>query len=251
MCYGPSMIFTFTDFGIEGPYLGQMRAAILSVAPEVTVVDLMSNVPAFDIRAAAHLLPAVIAPLPVPSICVAVIDPGVGSERKPLALLADGRWYVGPDNGLLSVAAARAVAATWYEISWRPERLSASFHGRDLFAPVAARIALGEAPETWGAPLDPAETVSLNGPEDLEEVIYIDHYGNCMTGIRASGVEGSTELRVSGRSFPRVRTFSDVPPGTCFCYENAIGLMEIATNGGNAAVRLGLRLGSQVSVRNV
>lgn len=245
------MIVTFTDFGVEGPYLGQMRAAVHAVWPEATVVDLMSDVPAFDIKAAAFLLPAVIKSIAAPCVCLGVVDPGVGSDRRPIALQADDRWYVGPDNGLFSVVAARAERVAWYEITWRPVRLSASFHGRDLFAPVAAMIAMGAAPEKWGARIPGDHAVMLDAADELAEVIYIDGYGNCMTGIRASSVSEDAVMSVSGQSLTRARTFSDVSPGSCFCYENALGLMELALNGGSAAVSLGLKVGSQVSVRNL
>lgn len=247
------MIVTFTDFGTMGPYLGQMRAAALAVAPQAAYVDLMSDAPQFDIKASAYLLPAVVASLSVPFVCLGVVDPGVGSARRPVALKADRNWFVGPDNGLFAIVARRAREAAWYEITWRPDTLSASFHGRDLFAPVAGRIAAGDegGRPAWGRPVDGPSESGDGWPGDLAEVIYIDGYGNCMTGIRASEAGSRTGLDVGGLSLPRVRTFSDVSPGECFCYENALGLIEISVNRGNAANVLGLRGGSQVSVRNL
>ncbi len=245
------MIVTYTDFGVEGPYLGQMRAAVHTVWPAATVVDLMSDVPAFDIKAASFLLPAVMESIAPPCVCVGVVDPGVGGHRRPVALLADDKWYVGPDNGLFSVVAARAERVQWYEITWRPSRLSSSFHGRDLFAPVAARIGMGADPKTWGAEIADNQGVVFDTSAELAEVIYIDGYGNCMTGIRAETLSDEDVLSVAGQSLTRARTFSDVSPGCCFCYENALGLMEIASNMDNVAVSLGLCVGSQVSVRNL
>ena len=141
--------------------------------------------------------------------------------------------------------ARRAAAAEAWEITWRPAHLSASFHGRDLFAPVAARLALGEPPP--GAPRAiPAE----DWPDDLSEVIYIDGFGNAMTGLRASVLPENAVLSVSRRRLPRARTFSDVAPGDAFWYDNANGLAEIAVNRGRAADLLDLTVGSAIEVES-
>src|SRR5262245_2201721 len=124
------MIFLFTDFGGADLYVGQVRAVLQQHAPKEAVIDLRHNAPVFNARAAAHLLAALAARLPKDSVTMAVVDPGVGGERQPLAVAADGRWFVGPDNGLLSVVAARAKKCEVSAIGWRPESLSASFHGR-------------------------------------------------------------------------------------------------------------------------
>lgn len=246
------MIVTFTDFGLEGPYMGQMCGALYREAPAVPVVDLMVDVPAFDIRSAAYLLAAVILPFAAGTVCLAVVDPGVGGERRPVALLADGRWYVGPDNGLFEFVARRAeTPPAWWEITWRPECLSASFHGRDLFAPVAARIAAGDtgAQPTWGTPCTPDREPYADWADNWPAVIYIDRYGNCLTGIRWSSLPAQAQICLGDITIPCARTFSDVLPGTVFCYENALGLLEVAINKGNAADILQLYVGSQVSVR--
>ncbi|MDH3597421.1 MAG: SAM-dependent chlorinase/fluorinase, partial [Rhodospirillales bacterium] len=140
------MIVLFTDFGLDGPYVGQMKAVLHAEAPGVPLIDLMADAPAFDARAAAYLLAAYAPAFPAGCVFLAVVDPGVGGPRLPLAVEADARWFVGPDNGLLAPTARRAEAARTWQVTWRPDRLSASFHGRDLFAPVAARLALGEEP---------------------------------------------------------------------------------------------------------
>src|SRR5205085_2477038 len=135
-----SMIVLFTDYGVGDPYVGQLHAVLAREAPGIPVVDLFHGVPSFDVRAGAYLLPAYVREFPEDSVFLCVVDPGVGGERKPAMVRADGRWYVGPDNGLLSILAARAGSVESYAIAWRPPGLSASFHGRDLFAPVAARL---------------------------------------------------------------------------------------------------------------
>ena len=149
------MIVMFTDFGVAGPYAGQMKAALAAVAPAVSAIDLMHDAPVFRPKASAYLLAALVRPLPAGTVVLGVVDPGVGSPgRRPVAARAGGRWFVGPDNGLFAIAAQHAGGGEWWEIDWRPERLSNTFHGRDLFAPVAARLALGEEPP---APRHPAE----------------------------------------------------------------------------------------------
>lgn len=245
------MIVTYTDFSHRGPYTGQMLAVLKQRVPAVPVVDLMDDVPAFDIRAGAYLLPPVMTPFAPGTVCVGVVDPGVGGSRDPLVLKAAGRWYVGPDNGLFEIAARRAEGdARWWRITWRPERLSASFHGRDLFAPVAAMIAAGDDGDApgWGAAFEPDRSAYRDWPDDWPAVIYIDGYGNCMTGVRWSQLHDGEGLRIGDVTIPRARTFSEVSPGAAFCYENALGLAEIAVNKGSAARVLSLRTGIQVAV---
>ena len=235
------MIALFTDFGLRGPYVGQMKAALLREAPGVPLVDLMHDAPAFDPRASAYLLAALVDEFPAGTVFAGVVDPGVGSAaRRPVMLRAGGRWFVGPDNGLFAIVARRAGDGEWREILWRPERLSASFHGRDLFAPVAARLARGEAVEEGAV----AAPVGADWSDDLPEVIYVDDFGNAVTGLRASVVDSRAGLVIDGRRLPRARTFADVPVGQAFCYENSSGLLEIAVNQGSAAETLGLRVGA-------
>jgi S-adenosylmethionine hydrolase len=239
------MIVLFTDFGSRGPYVGQMRAVLCREAPGVPVIDLFTDAPAFDPKASAYLLAAYAPEFPAGSVFLCVVDPGVGGDRAPLIVKADGRWYVGPDNGLFAIAAWRAATVEAWEITWRPARLSASFHGRDLFAPVAARLALGEPP-----PGAPRAVPAADWPDDLSEVIYIDGFGNAMTGLRAATLAENAVLRVAGRRLPRARTFSDVAPGGGFWYDNANGLAEIAVNRGRAADLLDLTAGSAIEVES-
>ena len=138
------MILLFTDFGSADLYVGQVKAVLEQHAPAVRVIDLLHDAPAYDIHAAAHLLAALADYQPSDCVVMAVVDPGVGSSRQALAMEADGRWYVGPDNGLLSVVAARAKTCRFWRITWTPPRLSKSFHGRGLFAPVTAMLTLHE-----------------------------------------------------------------------------------------------------------
>jgi S-adenosylmethionine hydrolase len=241
-----AMILLFTDFGLAGPYTGQMKAVLRMLAPQVAVIDLFADAPCRDPKRAAYLLAAYAPWFPADSIFLAVVDPGVGSARAPLALEADGRWFVGPDNGLFELVLRRAATAQAYTIAWRPETLSASFHGRDLFAPVAARLALGEKPpgESGTAQRHP------EWPGDLAEIVYIDHYGNALTGLRAAHLPAQAVLAVAGRRIPRARTFSSLPADAPLWYENSNGLAEIAINLGRADAVLGLTVGSPVAVES-
>lgn len=237
----------FTDFGPAGPYLGQVRGVLLARAPAVPVIDLMADAPACNPRAAAYLLAALAPEWPADLVVMAVIDPGVGSDRLPLIAEIDGRWFVGPDNGLLAVLLRRARAFRAWAITWRPERMSSSFHGRDLFAPVAARLARGDAPERIGAvPVEPVRPPAW--PDDLAEIVYADCYGNAVTGLRAAALAADAEVRVAGRTLRRARTFAEVGVGEAFWYENSIGLVEVAVNQGAAVDVLRLKIGDEINV---
>ncbi|MGA8756702.1 MAG: SAM-dependent chlorinase/fluorinase [Stellaceae bacterium] len=240
------MIALFTDFGLTGPYTGQVKAVLARGAPGVPVVDLFADLPVGDPKSAAYLLAAYAVWFAPPIVLLAVVDPGVGSARRAIVIEADGRFYVGPENGLFEPVLRRAATARGWEIVWRPELLSPSFHGRDLFAPVAAKLAIGGA---GPAILRETEISRMpDWPDDLPAIAYIDHFGNAMTGTRAAVLPPGTRLAADGHVLDRARTFSDVPAGAAFWYENSNGLAEIAVNGGRASEVLGLGIGSPVSV---
>lgn len=240
------MIVLYTDFGWNGPYLGQLKAALIRAAPSIPVVDLMADVPAFNPKAAAYLLAALAPEFPIGTVLLCVIDPGVGTcERSPVILDVDGRWFVGPDNGLFEVVRRRGRNVRKRIITWRPARLSNTFHGRDLFAPVAAALARGRMVASYGVRNSgPSQS---EWPDDLSEIIYVDGFGNAMTGIRASKADPQITLVQCGEMvIPHGATFSDVSKAEPLWYENSNGLIEIAVNQGNAAQRLGLSIGSAV-----
>lgn len=240
------MIVLFTDFGLHGPYTGQMKAVFHRDAPGVPIVDLFADAPAGNPKASAYLLAAYAAWFPAGTVFLGVVDPGVGGARPPVVIEADGRWHVGPGNGLFELVQRRAQAVRVWDIDWKPQHLSASFHGRDLFAPVAAMLARGEAPP--GRPrLDNADR-RADWPDELREIVYVDHYGNAMTGLRAALLPPDARLVATGRTLERARTFSDRPPGTAFWYENANGLAELAVNQGRADRELSLSVGSPVGI---
>lgn len=238
------MIALFTDFGLTDPYVGQLHAVLAREAPGVPVIDLFHAVPAFNIRAAAYLLPAYVRDFPPGTVFVCIVDPGVGGARQPIMLRAGGCWYVGPDNGLFEMVKRRAGEHECRVIRWRPPRLSASFHGRDLFAPVAARLARGEMPDSEPSALSHPEEAPW--PDDLAEILYVDRYGNGITGLRAAAVRPEQGFRVGAEVVKYARVFSEAPPGAAFWYENANGLVEIAISRGSAAARLGLKPGDPI-----
>jgi S-adenosyl-L-methionine hydrolase (adenosine-forming) len=240
------MIVLFTDFGLAGPYTGQVKAVLLRQAPGIAIVDLFADAPSRNPKAAAYLLAPYAVWFPAGTVFLAVVDPGVGGERPALALEADGRWFVGPGNGLLEIVHRRAARSRLFEITWRPPNLSASFHGRDLFAPVAAALARGEPPEAEPRPVGFAR--QADWPDDLAEIVYIDHYGNAMTGLRAERLGERVSLMAARHRIPPSRTFSAVAPGAAFWYRNSNGLAEIAVNMGRADQALGLSVGMPVGL---
>jgi S-adenosyl-L-methionine hydrolase (adenosine-forming) len=240
------MIVLFTDFGLEGPYTGQVKAVLYRTAPGVPVIELFADAPVGRPKPAAYLLAAYGVWFPPGTVFLAVVDPGVGGARAPIIVEAAERWYVGPDNGLFELVLRRAGGVRTWEILWRPPTLSASFHGRDLFAPVAGRLARGEYPNHEPRPPE----IGRHGdwPDDLPEIVYVDRYGNAITGLRGDLLPREARLAVSGRLLKHARTFSDVPAGEAFWYENSNGLAEIAVNTGRAADALQLVIGSPVAV---
>jgi S-adenosylmethionine hydrolase len=240
------MIVLFTDFGLHGPYTGQMKAVLHQMAPGIPVIDLFADAPIGRPKPSAYLLAAYATWFPAGTVFLCVVDPGVGGMRQPMILRAHDQWYVGPDNGLFELVQRRARQALNWDIDWKPTRLSASFHGRDHFAPVAAMLARGEPPP--GRLRADAAGRRPDWPDDLGEIVYVDHFGNAMTGLRAATLPADARLAACDHVLPRARTFSDLPAGTAFWYENSNGLAEIAVNQGRADQTLGISLGTTVEV---
>ncbi len=243
---GPLVLFT--DFGLAGPYVGQMKAAIHRVAPHAVVLDLCHDLAPFASRLAAYLLAALLPYLPVGACVVAVVDPGVGTARRGLVLEGSGMRLIGPDNGLLAVAAQRLDRPCWHALPPPQEVFSVTFQGRDWFAPAAARLQTGRelALQALGAHLPEGS----DWPPDWACVIYIDRYGNAMTGLRADTLPVNSVLEMAGRRLVGGRTFADVPVGEAFWYANSCCLVEIAVNQGQAARMLDLEVGAPIVVRS-
>lgn len=263
------VITLLTDYGVADEFVGVLHGVIASICPDARVIDLSHGVPPQDIGAGAAMLLHSLRYMPV-GIHVAVVDPTVGGDRRAVALrLPDGRILVGPDNGLLWPAAeAGGGVEAAFEISaspWLLEPVSATFHGRDIFAPVAARLAGGEPLDAAGRSFDPAELVKLETPraraEDgviLAPVIGVDGFGNVQLGAVHQDLEsigvglgGQVELRLeSGESHAGIYalTFGDVSGDQLLLFEDSTLQLALALNRGRAADLLGVRAGDGLRI---
>lgn len=235
------MIVLATDFGLEGPYTGQVQAVLQQQAPGIPVISLFADLAPFDIQGAAYLLPPYVQGFVPGTVFLCVVDPGVGGARPGVIVRADGRWYVGPNEGLFAILARRVGQIDCWQLPEAPGA-AASFHARDVFAPVAARLARGSGPV--GEPVAVETLLQPDWPDDLFRVLYIDRYGNAITGVRAMAMPDDAVLKTGEYLLPRARTFSGVAAGAPFWYRNSNGLVEIAVNRGSAARELGLRVGA-------
>jgi len=257
-----SIITLTTDFGTGSPYVAAMKGVILSIAPDVTLVDLTHDVPAQDVRHAAMVLDSVCPRFPKDTIHVVVVDPGVGTERAIVYARMDGRHYIAPDNGALSRLAEHYPPEKLIRLAnpafWLPE-VSNTFHGRDIMAPAAAHLAGGTPPERLGPPH--AELVAVprlrgyRGDRRIEGAVeQIDSYGNLITNITADMLEGRpTDERaciICGiyETYGVFRTYAEQPPGTLVAIIGSTGQLELAVVGDNAAMRLGIERGTIVVV---
>jgi S-adenosylmethionine hydrolase len=238
------MILLFTDFGLSGPYTGQVQGVLHQQAPGIPVVSLFADLPPFDIEAAAYLLPAYAAGFPPGSVFLCVVDPGVGSDRAAVVVQADGRWFVGPNEGLFALLARRARQVRCWQIEV-PDGAAPTFHGRDVFAPVAARLARGGG--VPGTPLDTTALEQPRWPDDCWRVLYTDRYGNAITGLRADRLEPDVVLVANSFLVRSARTFRDMDDGQVHWYRNANGLVEFAHNRGRADLALGIQAGTSFS----
>lgn len=252
-----------TDYGLEDGFVAACHGVIASICPPVRIIDITHLVPPGDVRRGAALMAQTVPYLPA-GVHVAVVDPGVGTRRRAIAVAAGDRVFVGPDNGVLSWAAAGADVRAW-ELTERElwvEPVSATFHGRDIFAPVAAHIAAGRDVATVGREIDPAGLVRLPPPSRTVrdgtaegEVVTVDRFGNVQLSLTGADLDaigarhGGTLTVTLGRHSLRMaygETFGSVPPGELVAYTDATGLVALAVNAGDAAQRLGLPPGAHV-----
>ncbi len=267
------LVVLMTDFGTTDDAVGLVRGAVLAVAPDAQVLDLTHEVPAYDLEAGARLLEDAPGVYPEGTVFVAVVDPGVGTPRRAIVVrLANGRWLVGPDNGVLSLAMAR------HGVDWvraiedrrflRPE-ISSTFHGRDVFAPTAGHLAIGSPPPADVGPVvedwirvEPRPVVLVPGPPPALEarVVALDEpFGNVWTDVGPADLErlGARPERLvfrlgdAGREVeaPLAGTFGDVPEGQPLAYWNSRGRLSLAINMGDAAHAFGVERGARVVVR--
>jgi S-adenosylmethionine hydrolase len=266
-------IVTFlSDYGVADEFVGICHGVIAMICPEAQVIDLTHGVARHDVRAGALILRGALPYVPARAVYLAVVDPDVGARRRAVALgAADGRRFVGPDNGLLWLAAeASGGVVEAAEISRSPLRLepvSATFHGRDVFAPVAAHLAAGAAVAEVGDPCDPGELVRLELPaarfdDDggiVARAVYIDRFGNVQLNVEHEELTGgvlklghAVQVGVSSGATERaafVRTFADVEPGGLLLYEDAARRLALAVSHGDAAGRLGIAVDDRVWIK--
>jgi S-adenosyl-L-methionine hydrolase (adenosine-forming) len=247
------IITLLTDFGTSDSYVAEVKGVLLSGAPGATLVDVSHAVPPGSIATAAYLLGRTWKHFPVGTVHFVVVDPGVGTTRRAVAVARDGQFFVAPDNGVLT-----PVFGTGAEV-WtlaEPEGASPTFHGRDLFAPAAARLANGatladvgamvlEPPVLLAAPLPLYEGKKVHG-----EILHVDRYGNLVTTFTPALVPPYAILESEDMAIgPIRRTFGDVAQGELLAYWGSSGLLEVAVRDGSAARRLGIGVGGRVTAR--
>jgi S-adenosylmethionine hydrolase len=249
-------ITLLTDFGLQDHYVGVLHAVLEREAPGVHRLDLVHQVPPGDVWTASFLLRCSWQHLPDDCVVLAVVDPGVGGDRRPVAVRRDRRWLVGPDNG---VVAAVGLPAEAISLDWRRMGLpepSRTFHGRDLFAPAAARLARGDDPHALGKAVDPGSLVACPLPEPARiesglraTVLHVDRFGNLVTNLSAGAVpDGVTAWYGAPRGARRVAAYVDALDGEVVVIAGSSGLLELAVNRESAAEVTGLGRGDIVDV---
>jgi S-adenosylmethionine hydrolase len=263
------VLITFlTDFGLQDDFVGTCHGVMKRIAPGVEIIDITHGIPPQQVLQGSLVLANTLSYMPV-GVHLAVVDPGVGGQRRPLVLRSgDGRLLVGPDNGLLVPAAERAGGIEAAHELANPEyaldSVSRTFHGRDLFSPAAAHLALGVEPAKLGPPVDPGAlarievpTAELGSNRIRATVLYVDRFGNVQLNLtrehlEESGVEpgARVELELPLERYYAVaaRTFADAPPGEILLYEDAYRNIALAINGGNAAEMFAAEPGQEVRI---
>jgi S-adenosylmethionine hydrolase len=256
------IITLLTDFGTQDVYVGVMKGAIATICPDAQVIDLTHDIPPQDLYAARFNLLNAVPYFPSSTIHVVVVDPGVGTMRRCIALKTRQGTLVGPDNGVLSgifdqAGIEQGVALTNRDF-WRVAEPSTTFHGRDIFAPVAAHLACGRPLAMLGQSISPATLARLDLPPVVETghtwqgtIQYIDHFGNCVTTLAAEQIgDGPWTVACGQVSLPWRNTYGDVGRGEPLALVGSHGWVEIAVNQGNAQQQLGLRLGATVTLES-
>lgn len=262
------IITLLTDFGVESTYPSQMKGVMLQRQPEAVLVDLTHGVPPHDVRTAAFMLASAAPAFPEGTVHLSVVDPGVGGTRRVLAAKVNGHFHVAPDNGTLTLVAQgrrllgpdtgpATVVAVQDETHYRRD-VSSTFHGRDVFAPLAAALVDGVDLDSLGPRIDDFERFNLPLPEREGDaihgqVLYADPFGNLVTNVSGAMFEvldpSRVEIRLSGAVIRGLcRAYCDVPPGILLAYIGSAGLVEVAVNQQSAAVRLGAGRGTGLTV---
>ena len=257
--HGAGIVTLTTDFGTADGYAASLKGVILAALPRANVVDLAHDLAHGDVAAASALLARAAPLFPSGTVHVAVVDPGVGTERRGLALAVGGQRYVGPDNGIFTGVLSQSDAAEARALEnqglWRPE-VSPVFHGRDIFAPVAAYLAAGGELGSVGSAVASESLVRLASPVPTGgaaalrgEVVHVDRFGNLVTNLPAPAGARGAAVEVAGRALPLSRTYGDVAPGALVAVVGSSGMVEIAVRDGSAAAHLGAGAGLVIILR--
>jgi S-adenosylmethionine hydrolase len=258
----PTIITLTTDFGFADPFVGIMKGVILGIAPGAQIVDISHDIRSYDILEAAFIIESSYRYFPVGTIHVIVVDPGVGSARRPLAAAAKEHFFVAPDNGVLSGvlntdSITPSPSAYWItNKSLFLDAVSRTFQGRDIFAPVAAHLALGVPIESVGPRIVDFIKKALPKPRPqgdklVATALRIDKFGNIITNLKRSDLGRDFVIRVAGLAITRFcSTFSEAEPGEFFALEGSTGYIELALNRGSAADRLKVGLGAEIELES-
>lgn len=258
----PTIITLTTDFGLSDPFVGIMKGVILTIAPEAQIVDITHEVRSYDILEAAFIIESSYRYFPAGTIHVIVVDPGVGSARRPMATAAKDHIFVAPDNGVLSSILSDDPSASVPSAYWINNQslflraVSKTFHGRDIFAPVAAHLALGTPVDSVGPRIvdfvkKALPKPRLQGDRLVGTAMRIDKFGNIITNLKRSHLAKNFVIRVAGLSITRFcGNFSEAEPGEFFALEGSTGYIELALNQGSAANRLNVGLGAEIEVES-
>ena len=251
-----------TDFGESSPYVAQMKGVILTAAPGTTIVDISHTVAPQSIRQGALVLRDVFHCFPVGTVHVAVVDPGVGTDRRILAARIDARWLVAPDNGLISALVSKSPPAEVVELTERQHwnaTVSSTFHGRDIMAPVAVRLAQTQALTELGPPLRNFVRIDLADVEHIErglrgEIVLIDHFGNAISNIPHTAIPpdclGQIEFECRGEVLRGLKqTYQQAPSQVATVLVGSSGFVEVAVVNGSAAGQLGIQVGDELDCR--
>jgi S-adenosyl-L-methionine hydrolase (adenosine-forming) len=248
------VITLLTDFGSVDPYVGMMKGVIAGICPDANVVDISHDVPAQDIATGAFFLERTFRYFPPGTVHVAVVDPGVGTSRAALALRAEGHVFIGPDNGVLSLAARRGQAVALRRTSYFRPIISQTFHGRDIFAPVAAHVANGTALQSLGPPTQPRVKLPSLRPRRTRTgicgaIVSVDRFGNLITNLDDASWQSVRRPRLSAATFDFTQlapNYQAVRRGDLAAVVGGYGLIEIAARNASAAKILGLGVGDSV-----
>ena len=252
------MITLLTDFGTADYFVGAVKGAILSVNPKAVIADITHEIPPQDIEVGAFTLLASYQTFPAGTIHLAVVDPGVGSARRPIIVSANEQFFVGPDNGIFSYICDREPSHRTFHITaekYFRSSPSSTFHGRDIFAPVAAALSKGVKPEEFGPEiedpvrLDSLESIVQKNGKVQARIIHIDHFGNCITNITRDVFEEWENVRlvVNGKKIRDFRAFyGEDSTSAPFAIWGSAGFLEISVNGRSAAKKLGVKRGEKI-----